>query len=587
MAGQNFLDVTQSVREQAWTARADEKKVAELEGRSALDPLTARLLAGRGVEPDDVELFLYPRLKTSLSNPSDMQDMDRAAALLWDAIDAGQKIVIFADYDVDGGTSAAQLMRWARHFKTEFGLYVPDRVQEGYGPSEMAFETLKAKGAALVITVDCGAAAHDALNAAYDMGLAVIVVDHHLMEAGQRPKAAALVNPNRADDRSELGHLAAAGVTFMYLVALNREARRRGHEDVPDLIDFLGLTALGTICDVVPLRGLNRAFVTQGLKVLGRDHMVGLKSLADIAGREAPYSVYDGGFVFGPRLNAGGRIGRSDMGAKLLSTDAIDEAMDYAAELDRVNKERRMMQDDILAQATQQADKLNQTHQIIVVAGEFWHPGIIGIVAGRLKDKFEKPVIIVAIDDEGVAKGSGRSIKGVNLGGAISDARKAGLLSSGGGHEMAGGLTTTSSKINALRDFLEEKLAAKIKTLRANRSMKIDTIIAAGAVNDTLMTIVDKVGPFGAGNPQPLFAMSDMQIVYAERLRGGHVRFTLSDRDGVQIRGICFRADDLGLADALLERGQGLYHVAGRFKRDNWQGRERIDFHLTDMALAS
>ena len=581
-----FLDVETSICGQAWRPRCeDESLITELEQSAGLDNLTARLLAGRGVAPDDVERFLSPTLRQYLPNPSILQDMDKAAERIIKAVQVSEKVTIFADYDVDGGTSAAQLIRWGRHFGAEFGLYVPDRVEEGYGPNVEAFEKLKSEGNDLIITVDCGAAAHTALQAAADIELPVIVIDHHLMH-GEMPPSYALVNPNREDDVSELGHLAAAGVTFMLLVALNREVRRQGLGEGPKILELLGLTSLGTVCDVVPLKGVNRAFVSQGLKVLSQGGNIGINALADVAGAAGDYTTYHAGFILGPRINAGGRIGRASMGAELLSTENAQTAYGHAAELDRVNNERKLMQDKILNEALEKAAKLPEDRAITLVAMDGWHPGVIGIVAGRLKDRFDRPAIVIGVDDDGVGKGSGRSMTGVNLGDAITQAKEAGLLISGGGHAMAGGLTVKAYKIEDLTLFLEEKLAEDVKTARANLSLKIDGLITPSAATLDLTTKIARVGPYGAGNPQPVFAMADMRIAYAERVRGGHVRCSFEDRSGARINGICFRADENGLADVLLDSNAPRLHIAGRIKEDSWKGRKKVDFQLMDMAIA-
>jgi len=568
-----------------WIIRcADETKIITLEQGQELDNLTARLLAGRGVTPEEAQDFLDPTLRASMPDPSTMQDMDEAARLIMDAVEAKQKITIFADYDADGGSSAAQLIKWGRAFGTEMGLYVPDRVKEGYGPSIEAFEHLKSEGNDLIITVDCGAAARAPLESAKDLGLPIIVIDHHLMEGGL-PPCAALVNPNRADDSSGLGHLAAAGVTFMVLVALNREARRRGLENTPNLLDFIGLTALGTLCDVVSLTGLNRALVSQGLKVLSQGGNIGINALADIAGTNAPYTTYDCGFILGPRINAGGRIGKAEMGAQLLSTENSQLAYAHAAELDRVNTERKALQDRMIHEALEEALGLPEDTSVIITDMTGWHPGIIGIVAGRLKDRFDKPAIVIGVNEDGIGKGSGRSMAGVNLGAAITKARKAGLLISGGGHAMAGGLTVQADKIPQLTAFLNEELQDDVTEARKNLSIKIDALLAPKAVSQSIIETINAVGPYGAGNPQPIFAFSDLRIAYAERVRGGHVRCAFEDGIGGRLSGICFQADQTGLAEVLLDPNAPRVHVAARLKANSWQGRNSVDIQLVDLAI--
>ena len=579
------LGVSHSVRGRKWTYRHQPDALEAYAAATNLPLLQAALLLGRDVETDGVDVFLTPTLKNSLPNPSDLTDADKAAGLILDHIKDGKRITLFSDYDVDGGTSAAQLIRWGRAIGYEFGLYVPDRVKEGYGPSETAFDQLKSESVDLVVTLDCGAAAHGALEHAAKIGLPIIVIDHHLMD-GAAPPALALVNPNRQDDSSGQGHLAAAGVTFMLLVALHREARARGLSPKIDLKKLLGLTALGTICDVVSLRGVNRAFVKQGLKVLSANQNIGVRALADVACAEPPFTTYHAGFVLGPRINAGGRIGRADMGAELLSTEDSQLAYAHAAELDRVNQQRRQMQDRILSEAMEAA-QAQADAPIIIVAMPDWHPGIIGIVAGRLKDRFRKPAIVIGIDMDAVpraAKGSGRSITGVDLGGALAAAKAEGLLLSGGGHEMAGGLTMDPDKIEAFRDFMTARLSADVEAALRNSSTKVDFVMALSAVSNDLMQVIETVGPYGAGNPQPRFAFADVWVSFAKRTKGDHVRFTLADGNGASLSGICFRAGETGLDEALLMAGSKRFHAIGQLKPNVWQGRRRIDFHLFDLA---
>lgn len=585
MNGTLCLGVSHSVRGRKWTYRHDPDGLEAYAASTNLPLLQAALLFGRNVDADAVDVFLNPTLKNSLPNPSELKDADKAAGLILDHISDGKRITLFSDYDVDGGTSAAQLIRWGRGIGYEFGLYVPDRVKEGYGPSATAFDQLKSESVDLVVTLDCGAAAHSALEHADNIGLPIIVIDHHLMDH-KPPPALALVNPNRVDDSSGQGHLAAAGVTFMLLVALHREARLRGISSAIDLKKLLGLTALGTVCDVVPLKGVNRAIVKQGLKVLSANQNIGVQALADVASAEPPFTTYHAGFVLGPRINAGGRIGRADMGAELLSTENSQLAYVHAAELDRVNQQRRQMQDRILSEALEAAQ--TQAHApIIIVAMPDWHPGIIGIVAGRLKDRFRKPAIVIGIDMDAVpavAKGSGRSISGVDLGGALAAAKAEGLLISGGGHEMAGGLTMDPTQIDAFRDFMISRLSEDVETALQNDSTKLDFVLALSAISNDLMQVIETVGPYGAGNPQPIFGFSDVAVSFAKRTKGDHVRFTLADRDGASVSGICFRAGESGLDEALLMAGSKRFHAIGQLKPNVWQGRTRIDFHLLDIA---
>lgn len=579
------LNVSQSLQGRKWTYRYEPERLEAYAAATRLPLLQSALLLGRNVQQDAVDDFLVPTLKNSLPNPSDLMDADKAAGLILDHISAGKRITLFSDYDVDGGTSAAQLIRWGRAAGYAFGLYVPDRVKEGYGPSEAAFDQLKGESVDLVVTLDCGAAAYSALEHADKIGLPVIVIDHHLMD-NTPPPALALVNPNRRDDSSGQGHLAAAGVTFMLLVALQRESRARGMAPDIDLKKLLGLTALGTICDVVPLRGVNRAFVRQGLKVLSANQNIGVRALADVANAEPPFTTYHAGFVLGPRINAGGRIGRADMGAELLSSEDAQLAYAHAAELDRVNQQRRQMQDRILSEAMEAA-QAQAFAPIIIVAMPDWHPGIIGIVAGRLKDRFRKPAIVIGIDMDAlpaVAKGSGRSISGVDLGGALAAAKAEGLLISGGGHAMAGGLSMTPDKIDALRAFMAERLSEDVEAALRNDSTKIDFVLGLSAVSNDLMQVIDTVGPYGAGNPQPIFAFSNLGVSFAKRAKEDHVRFTLVNDDGLSLSGICFRASETCLDEVLLTAGSRRFHAIGQLKPNVWQGRTRIDFHLLDLA---
>ena len=585
-----LLNVTSSVRGQKWVMRCDDETLISKFTNQDIGQTIAQILAGRGVEPRDAEQFLNPTLRHYLPDPSTLQDMDKAAARIVDAVEAGEAITVFADYDVDGGTSAAQLIRWGKAFGAKFGLYVPDRIKEGYGPSVAAFAHLKETGSDLVITVDCGASAENALKAAADIDLPIIVIDHHMM-SGEMPPAYALVNPNRPDDTSGLGHLAAAGVVFVLLVALNREAKRRGLTGAPDLLSFLDLTALGTICDVVPLFGLNRAFVAQGLKVLSNKPNPGLAALAEVSAISAPFTTYHGGFMLGPRINAGGRIGQADMGARMLSSDDQDEIHGFAAELDRINNERKKLQDGILREAIEQVEHIPgfdspNGPQVICIAMQGWHAGVIGIVAGRLKDRYNCPAIVIGVDAHGVGKGSGRSMYGVDLGAAVIKAKDAGILDAGGGHSMAAGLTVVEEKIPEFQAFIEDALRVDVIEARKKSAMKIDALLNPSAVGLDLIKEIDQVGPYGAKMPEPLFAFADMRITYAQRLNGGHVRCAFEDASGIRLAGIAFRAEETGLAEILLAPNPPQVHIAARLKENTWKGRTKIDVQISDLALA-
>ena len=585
---QCLLDVGNSVRGRKWILRCQDDGLTTEFTRQGYSLTLAQILAGRGVKPDEAESFLNPTLRTYLPDPASLVDIDKAAVRIVDAVVAGEAITVFADYDVDGATSAAQLIRWGRALGSEFKLYVPDRVKEGYGPTVDAFETLKSNGADLVITVDCGAGADAALKAAQGLELPIIVIDHHMMN-GDMPPAFALVNPNRPDDNSGLGHLAAAGVTFMLLVALNREARRRGLTGLPDLMSFLDLTALGTVCDVVALSGLNRAFVAQGLKILSAKPNPGLAALAEIAGVGPPFSTYHCGFVLGPRINAGGRIGLPDMGARLLSSDDLDEIGGFATELDRINHDRRRLQDRILREALEQVEQAGQVgadKQVICLAMQGWHAGVIGIVAGRLKDKFGRPAIVIGVDKDGIGKGSGRSLSGVNMGAAIHKAKEQGILQAGGGHEMAAGLTVEEKKIHEFQDFIEKALSTDVIKARQNTATKVDVLISSSAVGPALMEEINRAEPFGAKMPEPVFAFANMRISYATALNGGHVRCVFEDETGQSMAAIAFRAEETGIADVLMAPNPPPVHILARLKQNTWRGRVKIDVQIGDLAIA-
>ena len=584
MIDDSLLDVNSSYSGNKWSLRStDEELISSIQKDNQIDYITARIIAGRKISLADVQDFLNPSLRKLLPDPSSMQDMDKAAKIIFNAIKSNKKITIFADYDVDGATSAAQLVKWARNFNNELKIYVPDRIKEGYGPSIEAFEYLKKNGTELVVTVDCGAAAHSALVAAQALGLSIVVIDHHLM-GDDMPPAEALVNPNRIDDSSKLNYLAAAGVTFMLLVALNREARVQNYKNIPDLFDYLDLAALGTICDVVPLKGLNRAIVKHGLKVLSRESNIGLKSLMFETNTKSPITPYHCGFVLGPRINAGGRIGKANIGAELLSTENPQLAIKHAQELDRVNIERRILQDKILDEALLKAFSVNKTNSIIVVGMEGWHPGVIGIVAGRLKDRFNKPVIVIGTDENGIGKGSGRSIQGVDLGNEIKKLNETGLLISGGGHEMACGLTIENKYIKTFHETLERNLSDKVNSIRSKFSTKIDALLNISAVNKDLINSINQIGPYGSGNPTPTFAFAELRVAYADRVKGGHIRCNFEDKNGQRIKGICFRAEEIGFDEILLNERNRYLHIVGTLKKNTWNGHTSIDLQVIDVS---
>lgn len=584
-----FLTSRPSLTGRIWKARpVDDALVAAHVRSSGAPDIVARLLAGRGVKPDEVELFLNPTLRDLFPNPSTFADMDLAAAAILDAVAAGRKLAIFADYDVDGGTSSAILTRYLRAWGVEPVLYVPDRLKEGFGPTPGAFRSLKEQGVDLVVTVDCGAAAIEALHEAGRIGLEVVVMDHHLMHGETGPAIRALVNPNRPDCASGQGHLAAAGVVFVLVVALNRLARARGvapPSGLPDPMAWLDLAALGTLCDMAPLRGVNRALVVRGLGVLERQENPGLRALSKIAGVEAPKTVYDATFALGPRLNAGGRLGDPWLAARLLATDDEAEAERLAADLHLLNEDRKAVEASVLEIAVRDAEA-QADMPVIVTGAEGWHPGVIGIVAGRLKDRFHKPAIVVGWG-EGlgpVARGSGRSVPGINLGDLVSQAAHAGVILGGGGHAMAAGLSMTPDQLPGLRAFMAERTAGDGDRLREARILELDAVLAPSAANGELAGMIERLGPYGSGAPEPLFAAARVRAGYSRRVGENHLAFEILGEDGGRLRAIAFRMADGPVGDAI--RSGGRVHVAGRLKRDAWRGGDAVQLEVTDVAAA-
>lgn len=585
-----FLGVERSITGRRWRTRpADEAVVREIARRQALSEPLARALTARGVTAETAEAYLRPTLRALFPDPSTFQGMDEAARVLVDALEAGRPTVVFADYDVDGAASAAQLVRWWRAMGRELPIYVPDRMTEGYGPSPAAFRRLRESGFDLVVTVDCGAAAYDALATAAEIGLEVVVIDHHLMR-DDAPAARALVNPNQLGCASGQGMLAAAGVMFVLLAALNREARGRGWFQTrpePDLKQWLDLAALGAICDVTQLVGFNRALAAQGLKVMSGWRNPGLKALLEVAGLEGPAGVFHAGFVLGPRINAGGRIGRSDLGARLLATDDPAEARAIAEELDALNASRKGVENEILAAAIaaiESASNFDPGAPAIVVAEEGWHPGVIGIVASRLRERYRRPVVVIGLDRAAdIGKGSGRSQPGVNLGRAVQEAVDAGLLLAGGGHAMAAGLTLRPSAVPEFRVFLVDQLADEAAAAGAEDVLEIDALVAPGPPARPLYDAFQALAPFGPGNPEPTFAVADVRVERLTPMRGGHVRCALVDARGRSLRAVAWRCADTELGRRLMAGG-GALHAAGKLKPDDWNGRAGAELEIEDLA---
>lgn len=550
------------------------------------DDLVTQLLLARGCPFEDLDAYRNPTIRAFMPDPSIFRDMDTAAERLADAVTSGETVTIFGDYDVDGATSAALLIRLLRQLGLEAGYYIPDRLLEGYGPSGDALVQLAAGGSTLVVTVDCGAQAFEALAMAKAAGLDVIVVDHHKCAAAL-PIAHALVNPNRLDEEEGAahGHLAAVGVAWLLAAALVRVLRGRGWfatRDEPKLLELLDIVALGTVADVAQLRGLNRAFVAQGIKIMANRRNVGLDALITASRlTRAPISS-DLGFALGPRINAGGRVGKSDLGVRLLTTEDPVEAQEIAAELDLLNTERRTIE----ASVQEEADTLTGAQgnrAVVVVSGGGWHPGVIGIVAGRLKEKLGRPAIVIAVDADGTGKGSGRSISGVDLGAAVLAAKDMGLLVAGGGHAMAAGLTVAEDKVDAFAEFLDERLASDVAKASESRALLIDAVVAPGGVTPALADALEEAGPYGMGWPAPRIAAGPMRVVKADVVGKDHVRAIMAGEDGRSLKTVAFRQAETELGQAILHgaRGRRLW-VAGRAKVDDWGGRASAELHIDD-----
>jgi single-stranded-DNA-specific exonuclease len=590
-----FLGVESSATGRAWRDRLDARGAARalaIAQRHDLPELLARILAGRNVEVEAVEAFLDPTIKRSMPDPDVLTAMPAAAARIADAIQRGETIAIFGDYDVDGATSAALLARFLRHAGIEPLIHIPDRLFEGYGPNVEAVRALAARGATLLVTVDCGTTSIEPLADAAARGVDVVVIDHHQADEAL-PPAVAIVNPNRRDDLSGLGHLAAVGLTFMTVVAVNRLLRSRGfwtaERPEPDLLTFLDDVALGTVADVVALTGLNRAFVAKGLIALRQRNRAGHTSLMDVARLSGPPEAWHLGFLLGPRINAGGRIGRADLGVRLLLEDDPVEAARIAAELDRLNRERQMIEMDTVAQAEAEAMAalgVEEKGAVVVTAAEGWHPGIVGLVAARLKEKFGRPAFAIALEPGGVGTGSGRSIPGVDIGRAVRRAVAEGLLEKGGGHAMAAGVTLRKSALAPLRAFLDGTLFADVEIARRANGLMVDGAVSAAAATAGLVEMIERAGPFGSGNPEPVIALPAHTIVYAEEAGQAHIRVRLKSADGAGVNAIAFRAGGQKLGTALLHNRGRQVHAAGSFVLDRWQGEERVQFRLTDIAPA-
>lgn len=584
------LNITQSILGQPWHWRGNDADGRDPDFQP--DDLVTQLLMARGVPREDLERHRDPTIRGFMPDPSIFQDMDRAAERLADAVEAREAITVYGDYDVDGATSAALLIRLLRMLGLEARHYIPDRLMEGYGPSGEALVRIGEAGSKLIVTVDCGAMAFDALAQAKGAGLEVIVVDHHKC-ASELPCAFALVNPNRvdeADDAASHGHLAAVGVAFLLGAGLIRTLRNRGYfanRPEPRLMELLDLVALGTVADVAQLKGLNRAFVAQGLKVMSARRNIGMSALIQASRLTRAPICSDLGFALGPRINAGGRVGKSDLGVRLLTTEDPAEAQEIALELDRLNEERRAIEAAVQEQAeTMIAAQHNRA--VALLAGKNWHPGVIGIVAGRIKEKTGKPSIVIAVDEDGVGKGSGRSIAGVDLGAAIISAREAGYLEAGGGHAMAAGLTVREDRIDALADWLDERLASDVARASGNQALLVDAIVAPRGLNPAFVDAMESAGPYGMGWPGPRVVTGPVRVVKCDIVGKDHVRAIVAGDDGQSFKVMAFRQGETQLGQTLLhgERGQR-YWIAGRAKIDDWGATPKAELHIDDIALAN
>ncbi|HVW54849.1 MAG TPA: single-stranded-DNA-specific exonuclease RecJ [Rhizobiaceae bacterium] len=587
-----FLDVRRSATGLAWEHRLDTRQenialaVSQTHG---IPEIVARVLAGRGIGLDEARAFLDPTIRSLLPDPASLTDMDKAAARIATAIIAKEKVAIFGDYDVDGAASSALLKRFLAHYGLETEIYIPDRIFEGYGPNPEAMRELRARGASLIVTVDCGSNSAPSIDAANAAGAEVVVFDHHQI-GGAIPAAVAVVNPNREDDLSGQGHLCAAGVTFLALVQTVKELRARGgRKDAPDLLGFLDLVALATVCDVVPLSGVNRAFVVKGLVVARHLGNSGLAALARAARIGEPLNSFHFSFLIGPRINAGGRIGDAALGARLLATDDPVEAEKIAAVLEDLNRERQAMERSMLEEARAEADAETAGDlgpAILVTASEGWHPGIVGLIASRLKDHARRPAFAIAFNGDGMGAGSGRSIAGFDLGRMVRAAVEAGLLVKGGGHAMAAGITVERSRLGELRAFFEEIAAPDVFRLREEETLKIDGALTAEAAKLDLLDVLERAGPYGAGHSAPTLVLPRHRLTDLRVVGNGHMRIGLQSEMGGRVQAMAFRAEGTELARFLEKNRGNSIHVAGSVSGNWWNGSRSVQFRVTDAAAS-
>jgi single-stranded-DNA-specific exonuclease len=585
-----FLSVSSSVTGRQWVDRLDdaEARIAQaISQRTGVSEILGRILAARGVGIEAAAEYLNPTIRGLMPDPSTLADMDKLAERLVRAITDNEKVALFGDYDVDGACSCALMSRYLHHFGLDPEVYIPDRIFEGYGPNIAAIDKLIDGGAHLIVTLDCGTSSDAPIAHARSRGAEVLVIDHHLSDA-ELPPANAVVNPNRPDDISGLGYLCATGVTFMVLVAANRLLRQRGDTGQPDLMQLLDLVALATVCDVVPLSGLNRAFVVRGLEVARRQANRGIGALALAARVTGPLNPYHLGYLVGPRINAGGRIGDAALGARLLTLDDEHEALVIASRLNELNAERQKIELAALEEATRVAEEEiggGEGPPVLVLASANWHAGIVGLVAARLRERFDRPAFAIALHPDGTGIGSGRSMPGVDLGRAVIAAVEADIITKGGGHAMAAGVTIPAGQLGPFRAHLSEVLAGAVGAARALTALKVDAALTARGANVEFVEEVERAGPYGAGNPQPVFVFPAHEAKFAKIVGTGHVAFQLTSDDGGRLKAIAFRAAETPLGQAILAGGNGeKLNFAGTLGLDHYQGRVEVQMRLIDIA---
>ena len=587
-----FLDVRRSASGQMWVHRLSvrgENDALQIAQTHGLPDIIARVLAGRGIDAAATERFLDPTIRDLLPDPASLTDMDNAAARLAAAALKREHVAIFGDYDVDGAASSALMKRFLRHFGIEAEIYIPDRIFEGYGPNPDAMRDLVKRGATLIVTVDCGTNSAASVAAANEAGADVVVLDHHQV-GGALPDALAVVNPNREDDLSGQGHLCAAGVTFLTLVQTVKHLRASGRSGpLPDLLELLDLVALATVCDVVPLVGVNRAFVVKGLVAARHQNNPGLAALQRVARIGEPTNTFHLGFLIGPRINAGGRIGDAALGARLLAETDPVAAREIAEQLDRLNQERQAMERAMLEEARAEAEAElahGRGPAVFLTESTSWHPGIVGLIASRLKEQLRRPVFAVAFNANGEGTGSGRSIAGFDLGRLVRDAADRGLIVKGGGHAMAAGITVERAKLGALRAFFEEQAAEAVFRLREEQALKIDAALAADGATLELLDVLERAGPYGTGHPQPVFVLPRHQVTDVRPVGQGHLRIALRSGSGGRLQAMAFRSADTDLGRFLLASRGRLIHAAGSLSANYWNGTKSAQFRLSDAAAA-